>query len=63
MSGPGYMQIRLKEYRELAKATPDISASMFVEGTKEVDENAIVVLEPYRISLLVDEDGELLQFS
>ena len=61
---PEYLQMRLKEFREnCALHGPLPHAVEFLKQTANVNENAIVVMRPFNLSLLTDEDGNLLEFS
>lgn len=61
---PTYMQTPLGNYRKLCEehGASDY-AVQFLKETKDLPEEAIVVMTPGRLSILVDEDGHLLQFS
>lgn len=59
-----HMQTTLTNFREQCKkhgALPH--AIQFLKDTKDIPGEAIVVMKPNHLSLLVDDEGNLLEFS
>ena len=62
---PNYIQMQLAQFRQMVLSDafePDGRSRAFLEEVKDIPENAIVVITPERLSLLVDEEGHLLSF-
>lgn len=61
---PTYIQMTLEAFREKCRkygAQP--RAAKFLKDTASISGNAIVVLTPNKISLLTDDNGNLLEFN
>lgn len=61
---PQYAQTTLRHFRELCKKHgPMFHAKKFLEETKDVSGEAVVVMIPGKLSLLVDDNNSLLRFA
>lgn len=60
---PSYMQIQLGQFRELVQDATNPMVIDFLDKVKAIPAQAIVVIANGELSLLVDDEGELLAFA
>jgi hypothetical protein len=62
---PTYLQMEMSQFRKFIVPRNDLQdyAIKFIAETKDVPDTAIVVITSGKLTLLVDEQGNLLEFA